>query len=56
MPEAVKVQSRIARGYEVFLVTIPKKLAGKLGIKKGDILFVETGEYKGKEALIYYKP
>jgi len=56
IPEAVKIQSRIAKGYEVFLVTIPKVFIKKLGLKKGDILFVEVDEYKGKKAIIYYKP
>ena len=56
MPEPVKVQARKTRGYEIFLITIPKKYANELGLRKGDILFAEIGEHKGKKALIYYKP
>lgn len=56
MPEVVKVQSRKAKGYEVFLVTIPKSIVKTLGIKKGDILFVETFTFKNKPAIVYYKP
>jgi len=56
MPEVVKLQSRKIRNYDQFTVTVPKDFVTKLNLKKGDILFVEIGEYKGKKAIIYYKP
>ncbi len=56
LPEAVKVQSRKARGYDVYLVTIPKRFVEELGLRKGDILFVEIREINGRKTLVYYKP
>ncbi|MCD6488026.1 MAG: hypothetical protein J7K21_02255 [Desulfurococcales archaeon] len=55
-PEVVKVQKRSTKGYPVYLVTLPKKFIKELEIEKGDILFVEITEYKGKKAIVYYKP
>ncbi len=56
MPEVVKIQSRKARGYEVYSVTVPKRFVEELGLRKGDILFVEVREIGGKKVLVYYKP
>ena len=56
MVEAVKVRESKTRGYSVFSITIPKKFVEKLGLKKGDVLFVEVKEINGKKALVYYKP
>ena len=55
-PEVVKVQQRSTKGYPVYLVTLPKKFVEELSIEKGDILFVEITEYKGRKAIVYYKP
>ena len=54
--EVVKVQQRSTKGYPVYLVTLPKKFVEELSIEKGDILFVEITEYKGRKAIVYYKP
>jgi len=56
MPEVVKLQSRKIRDYDQFTVTVPKDFVNKLGLKKGDILFVEIIKHKGKDAIVYYKP
>lgn len=65
MPEAVKVQCREAKGYEVYLITVPKEFVKKLGLKKGDILFAEIMEMnitssrgieESRKGIFYYKP
>ncbi|MEM1832146.1 MAG: AbrB/MazE/SpoVT family DNA-binding domain-containing protein [Desulfurococcaceae archaeon] len=54
-PHVVKVQQRSTKGYPVYLITLPKRFAKELGIEKGDVLFAEITEYKGRKAIVYYK-
>ena len=56
MVEAIKVRESKTSGYSIYSVTIPKKFVEELGLKKGDILFIEVKEIEGKKALIYYRP
>ncbi len=57
--EVVKLQSRKVKGYEAFLVTIPKSFVHKLGWKKGDVLAVRLTrvDVDGKEVqgIVIYK-
>ena len=54
--DVVRVQERkITGGYRIKYVTVPKKMAEVLEIKKGDLLKVYIKESDGKRVLVYEK-
>ena len=59
MTEAVRLQARRVRNRGEkfhYTVTVPKDFVKEMGLAKGDILFVKLTEYKGRPAIVYYKP